>query len=507
MRVVGIEFEVINEMRKILRQGNREFAKVGLGEVFRALGAGKRTKVVATMGPATESTAMLEELIKEGLNVFRLNFSHGDYETQGKMVDLIRKSDKVLRPYGQPILMDLKGPSVRTGFLEGGKSVTLVKGQRLTLTTDYTFKGNKSKIACSYVKLPQSVKAGDTVFVGDGNLNLRVESVEPDQGLVHTIVQNNYTLGERKNMNLPGNSVDIPTLTEKDKRDIAEFAAPRHIDAISVSFCRTGADVREARRLLAEKGSKARVVAKIENHEGLYNLEEILKEVDAIMIARGDLGMEIPPEKVPVAQLWITQMCRKHRRPVITATQMLESMTKNARPTRAEVTDVFFASQQGTDAVMLSGETSAGEFPLDAVRHMRHAATQGEALFDHRGQFHLQDVPPSPQEALFQAAAAACIENESQAIVVLSSDPQTARLFSSVRAPAFLLAPHHDDAELRFNEFFSGLYGVQVLASDSNAQRITKSLEFARKLNLIPSAPVSTIVLDCDAQTLQVKQL
>lgn len=460
----------------------------------------KRTKVVATLGPASSTKEVIGQHFQNGLNVCRLNFSHGTHETHGKLVETVREAYQYsTRPFGHPIMMDLKGPSIRTGFLKNKQPVFLKKGEHLDITTEYSYLGDQNKIACSYSKLIDSVNEGDLILVGDGNLTLKVVSKTPAQNTLRTIVLNDYKLGEKKNMNLPGNAVDIPTITEKDAFDLKNFTVSYAIDLVSVSFCRTAEDVHNCRHILGLNGKNTKIVAKIENHEGIHNLKEIVKAADAIMIARGDLGMEIPSEKITIAQKWMTELAREHLKPVIVATQMLESMTLNSRPTRAEIADVTNAILDGTDCVMLSGETSAGNFPIQAVEAMRNIAVETENCIDYTDSFRTRTFyPESEAEALIIGSVSYSLESESDLIVILSDNPDHAKFCSLVRPKDFVMAPFNDDSTLRFFELFSGLYGVKISSDMSKERKIKESIAYAKKLGLIDAKynkPV--MVIDC----------
>lgn len=297
-----------------------------------------------------------------GMTVARLNFSHGDHKMHGEIVGRLREAFKKKKSLPCAIMLDTKGPEIRTGFLKDHANIKLTKGQSLEITTDWKHEGDSTKIACSYEKINQSVKVGSQVLIADGSIVTKVTEILPSG--IKVEVQNDAELGERKNMSLPGAKIDLPTVTEKDEEDIVEFGLKHGIDMIALSFTRTGQDVETVRDLLGPRGEHIKIIAKIENQEGLQNYDEILKHADGIMVARGDLGMEIPPQKVFVAQKWMIRKALEAGRPVITATQMLESMIKNPRPTRAEASDVANAVLDGTDCVMLSGETANGKFPL-----------------------------------------------------------------------------------------------------------------------------------------------
>lgn len=329
---------------------------------------GRRTHIIGTMGPACWDVDKLVQLFDAGLNICRLNFSHGDFESHGRTVDNIRLALKQRPNKRVAILLDTKGPEIRTGMLKDHKSVSLKAGQQLKLVTDYNVEGDETTISCSYAKLPLSVKIGGTILLADGSVVLKVLETAPESVLC--TVMNDATIGERKNMNLPGTKVDLPVIGDKDIKDILEFGLPHDIDMIAASFVQSPDDVRRIRDILGQKGQHVKIIPKIENVEGILNFDEILAVSDGIMVARGDMGMEIPPEKVFLAQKMMIAKCNVAGKPVITATQMLESMHNNPRPTRAEVADVANAVLDGTDCVMLSGETANGNFPVEAV-HVR----------------------------------------------------------------------------------------------------------------------------------------
>lgn len=327
----------------------------------------KKTKMVCTIGPKSESKEMLAKLVDIGMNVIRLNFSHGDYNEHGARISNIRE---VMKETGKKvaILLDTKGPEIRTIKLEGGQDVTLEAGQEFTITTDKSVVGNKSIVAVTYGAFASDLKVGDTVLIDDGLLNLTV--IEKDDVKVKCKVNNTADLGENKGVNLPGVNVNLPALAEKDKNDLV-WGCQQGIDFVAASFIRKKEDIIAIRELLEANGGKAvKIIAKIENQEGLDNFDEILEVADGIMVARGDLGVEIPMEEVPFAQKMMIAKCNQAGKMVITATQMLDSMIKNPRPTRAEVGDVANAIIDGTDAVMLSGESAKGKYVENAVRAM-----------------------------------------------------------------------------------------------------------------------------------------
>merc|ERR1712137_961395 len=390
-------------------------------------------------GPSCWDVEMIVKLIDAGMNVCRLNFSHGDHELHGQTVSRIREAAKLRPQKPVAIMLDTKGPEIRTGFFrEGvGKTIELKQGEELKLVTDYKYLGDSTCIALSYEALCSSVQVGSTILVADGSLSLTVKSIAEDH--VIATIMNSCRLGERKNCNLPGQKVDLPVLQEKDIDDLLDFGVPQGVDFIAASFVQSAEDVQFIRNTLGLRGRSIKIISKIENSEGLRNFNEIMAASDAIMVARGDLGMEVPPEKVTIAQKMMIARCNWNGKPVITATQMLESMVNMPRPTRAESSDVTNAVLDGTDAVMLSGETAAGKFPLEAVTVMRKICQTAESLMDYGGMYSskrirvLQEFQhmPSP-ESVCSAAVKATIDSVCSLIVVLTETGATARLVAKI---------------------------------------------------------------------------
>ena len=368
-------------------------------------------------------------------------------------------------------MLDTKGPEIRSGFFaDDAKSITLAKGSQLTLTTDYSFKGDSKKLACSYPDLPTSVKPGQSILVADGSLVLTVLECDEAAGEVITRVENDAKIGERKNMNLPGVVVNLPTLTEKDIDDIVNFGIRHNVDFIAASFVRKASDVRKIRSLLAENGGQhIKIICKIENLEGLQNYMDILAATDAIMVARGDLGMEIPPEKVFLAQKYMIREANIAGKPVITATQMLESMISNPRPTRAECSDVANAVYDGTDAVMLSGETANGPFYRDAVDVMVRTCCEAESsvnwnlLFQSVRNSTLKRYKLPASESIASSAVKTAIDVGAKAIIVLSETGNTARMVAKFRPgiPIAVLTPSESVARQSFG-VYKGCYAFTV---------------------------------------------
>ncbi|KAL7493615.1 hypothetical protein ACHAWT_005205 [Skeletonema menzelii] len=400
----------------------------------------RKTKIVCTLGPACWEVSQLEQLIEAGMNVARFNFSHGDHEGHKACLDRLRQAAKNKNRH-VGVLLDTKGPEIRSGFFANdAKKITLSKGENLTLTADYNFKGDSKKLACSYPQLATSVKPGQPILVADGSLVLTVLSCHPAEGEVVCRVENDCSIGERKNMNLPGVIVELPTLTEKDIDDIVNWGIKNEVDYIAASFVRKASDVHQIREILGEMDGKIKIYCKIENQEGMENYSDILAATDGIMVARGDLGMEIPPEKVFLAQKYMIREANIAGKPVVTATQMLESMITNPRPTRAECSDVANAVLDGTDCVMLSGETANGEHPVAAVSIMARTCVEAESAvnFDSLYQAVRNSTLKkygtlSTSESIASSAVKTAIDINAKAIIVMSESGNTARQVAKFR--------------------------------------------------------------------------
>ncbi|CAA7025378.1 unnamed protein product [Microthlaspi erraticum] len=395
-----------------------------------------KTKIVCTLGPASRSVPMVEKLLMAGMSVARFNFSHGSYEYHQETLDNLRQA---MLNTGMlcAVMLDTKGPEIRTGFLKDGKPIQLKQGQEITISTDYDLQGDEKTICMSYKKLAQDVNPGMVILCADGTISLKVLSCDKQNGTVRCRCENTSMLGERKNVNLPGVVVDLPTLTEKDKQDILEWGVPNHIDMIALSFVRKGSDLVQVRELLGKHAKTILLMSKVENQEGVANFDDILVNSDAFMIARGDLGMEIPIEKIFLAQKVMIYKCNFLGKPVVTATQMLESMIKSPRPTRAEATDVANAVLDGTDCVMLSGETAAGAYPELAVRTMAKICVEAESTLDYGDIFKRimlhAEVPMSPIESLASSAVRTATSAGATLIMVLTRGGSTARLVAKYR--------------------------------------------------------------------------
>jgi len=430
----------------------------------------RRTKIVATIGPACESREALEALLLAGVNVFRLNFSHGDPEQKAEWIKHIREISKQhKRPVA--ILGDLQGPKIRTGLMrDGGQQLTA--GQEVQITTD-DIEGADGLIPTIYRSLPQDVIPGDQILLDDGQLELTVVRVA--DGRVYCRVIIGGLLKDRKGINLPGVKVSAPALTEKDLQDL-QFCIAQEVDWVALSFVRTAAEVKRLKKLISQQDSSLKVVAKIEKPEAVDNFDEILAATDGVMVARGDLGVEIPSEKVPLIQKMIIRKSNAVGKPVITATQMLESMIGNPRPTRAETSDVANAILDGTDAVMLSGETAAGIYPQAAVKVMDRVARDVEGdpqlLTRRQEQLFSFEEHSSLTEAIGQAACRVAESVGAAAILAFTQTGSTAALVAKYRPNLPILAVTPTTKVRRQMALYGGVRSLKVPIQGTTEEQI-----------------------------------
>jgi len=396
----------------------------------------RKAKIVCTLGPASSTPEMIDRLIRAGMDVARLNFSHGSHDDHRRRVDAVRKASMRYEK-SMAVLADLQGPKIRTGKLAGGKTIQLKAGQRFTITAT-PCEGTAQRVSTSYKPLPHEVSKGDRILLADGLIELRVAGVRRSD--VITEVINGGELGEHKGINLPGVRLKVSALSPKDREDL-KFALSIGANYVALSFVRTAGDVKAAKAAIARLGHDAQVIAKLEKPEAIENLDEILQVADGVMVARGDLGVEMRPEQVPVVPKSIIARAREYRIPVITATQMLESMTQNPRPTRAEASDVANAIFDGTDAVMLSGETASGKYPLESVQMMERIIREAEAAS--------RDLPMRrrrPEEVLTvaetisEAVCHAALDLHMKAIAVFTQSGSTARFIAKYRPRPMVIA-------------------------------------------------------------------
>lgn len=397
----------------------------------------RKTKIVCTIGPASESLDMFKQLISAGMNVARLNFSHGDFEEHGNRIINVRQACKELNRT-VAVLLDTKGPEIRTGKFKE-EPIHLVQDESIVLTTEEIL-GDASRISVTYANLPQDVHIGSTILIDDGLIELKVEHVEGNE--INCKIINGGSIKSRRGVNVPGVKISLPGITEKDAQDIV-FGIEQGVDFIAASFVRKATDVLEIRQLLEKhNASHIQIISKIENREGVDNLNEILEVSDGLMVARGDLGVEIPVEDVPLVQKQMIKKCNIAGKPVITATQMLDSMQRNPRPTRAEASDVANAIFDGTDAIMLSGETAAGKYPTESVKMMARIAERTEVALNHRDLYLQQsrEQQATVTESISQSVANTALDLDVDAIITSTESGYTARMVSKYRPKAAILA-------------------------------------------------------------------
>ena len=433
----------------------------------------KKTKIVCTLGPVSENEETLRELIKNGLNVCRLNFSHGSHEEHKGRMDLVKKLREELN-MPTAILLDTKGPEIRTGKFDAPE-VLLEEGQTFTITMKDVM-GDKERCTVSYKGLANDVKTGDTILIDDGLVGLTVKEVNGDDIVCE--VQNSGIVKNHKGVNVPGVKVNLPAITEKDRSDI-EFGIEQGIDFIAASFVRKVSDVLAIREILEENNAThIKIISKIENQEGVDNLDEIIEVSDGIMVARGDLGVEIPTEEIPVVQKLMIKKCNEAGKPVITATQMLDSMIRNPRPTRAEVTDVANAIYDGTDAIMLSGETAAGKYPVEAVKTMATIAKRAEETMRNRRT--KINKSKNVTDAISYATCTTAMDLDARAILSSTASGHTARMVSKFRPDCPIIATTSDESVRRQLSLTWGVLPVMRNKSANTDQVIVNSIEAAK---------------------------
>ena len=433
----------------------------------------KKTKIICTMGPNTNDRNLIKDLALAGMDIARFNFSHGDHEEQAGRFALIKS---VREELNIPIatLLDTKGPEIRTGAVKDDKKVTLVEGQKYTLTTRQVPADDKINMV-TYAGLPADVDNGNTILIDDGLIELRVEEVVDGTDIVCTVI-NGGELGSKKGVNVPNVSIRLPGITEKDKEDII-FGVEQGFDFIAASFVRNAACIEEIKHLLWEHGSDIPVIAKIENAEGIANIDDIIRVADGIMVARGDMGVEIPAEEVPHVQKEIIKKCNAKYKPVITATQMLDSMIRNPRPTRAEVTDVANAIYDGTDVVMLSGETANGKYPLEAVKMMVKIAERTEReIKGHSVEYSNLHSKRSISSAVCNAAVQTADNLGAKAIICPTISGFTARLTSKLKPEAEIIGCSPYDNVLRKMQIYWGVRPLKTATEASTDKIIEHAL-------------------------------
>jgi len=465
----------------------------------------RKTSIICTIGPKTMSAERLVDLINAGMNIVRLNFSHGSYEYHGSVVKNAREA-AARTGVVLAIALDTKGPEIRTGMLTEDE-ISLAEGDLIKITSDKNreLNGDKDTIYVDYKGLPQVVPVGGIIFIDDGLLSLEV--VETGDNFVVARLRNAGKLGSRKGVNLPNVDVDLPAISEKDAADL-RFGVEQDVDMVFASFIRKASDVRDVRAALGPNGKHIKIISKIENHEGVRNFDEILDESDGIMVARGDLGIEIPPQKVFIAQKMMISKCNIAGKPVICATQMLESMTFNPRPTRAEVSDVANAVLDGSDCVMLSGETAKGTYPIEAVRMMADICCEAEAalyrdpLFETLKRLSRAKPIVDVTEAIACSAVNAAAEAQAKAIIVLTISGNTSRLVAKYRPACPIITVTRNGHTARCCHLSRGCHPLLYEKQQDNEkdwqldvdERIQAAVALSKSRGLIQSGDVAICV-------------
>ncbi len=431
----------------------------------------KRTKVVCTIGPSTDKEGVLEKMLQAGMNVARFNFSHGSHEEQAKRIAMVRAaSEKTGIPVA--LLLDTKGPEMRLGTFETGK-IELKAGQRFVLTAR-DIVGNDQEVSVSYKGLPKEVFPGNQILLSDGLVKLLVTSIEGED--IITEVLNNGPMSDRKRVAVPGIALNLPPVSEQDKADIL-FGISQEMDYIAASFMQRGSDVVAIRKILEENNSPIKIISKIESEEGVRNLEDILAMSDGLMVARGDLGVEVPAEEVPMIQKKMIRRCNELGKPVITATQMLESMMDNPRPTRAETSDVANAILDGTDAVMLSGETAGGKYPVQAVETMSRVAlyTESQIVNAEKGNgLHANCAVTTEAISSATVNIASCLN--AAAIISSTESGRTARTISKYRPSCPIIAVTPNEHVIRRCLLYWGVYPVKGCATTNSDEMVKQAV-------------------------------
>lgn len=450
----------------------------------------RRTKIVCTMGP-NENDYEVMKALAETMDVARFNFSHGDHEEHLSRLEKLRKLRKEL---GRPIaaLLDTKGPEIRTGLLKDGQKITLREGEKIVLTTEEVV-GTKEKVYINYDKLHEDVKPGNVILIDDGLIGLEVEAVNGVE--IQCKVTNGGELGEKKGVNVPGVPIQLPSITDKDIEDL-KFGIQEEFDFVAASFIRSADAVRQIRKILTDGGSQMKIISKIESQEGLDNIDEIIEASDGIMLARGDLGVEIDAKRIPQLQKELIQKCNYHGKLVITATQMLDSMIRNPRPTRAEVTDVANAVYDGTDAVMLSGESANGKYPVEAARTMASIVEYTEQFLNYK-QFKTRMVEKTMYESIGNAMCAASVTTASElkatAIVASTLSGITASMISKYRpiTPIYALSP--SQTVTRQMMLFWGVTPIWARRAETTDELFESSVEELKERKLLKSGDLCVI--------------
>ena len=450
----------------------------------------RKTKIICTLGPASEDEQVIREMMIEGMNVARFNFSHGSYEEHMKKFEMVKKVRKEL---DLPIatLLDTKGPEIRIGTFKDGK-VTLKKGQTFILTTNEV-EGTSDMVSISYKNLVKDVKVGNSILIDDGLVDLEVTNVTEHEIVCR--VKNDGVISNRKGVNVPNVSLTMPFISEKDYEDII-FGIEHGFDFVAASFTRTADDILQIRKIFQEhKCNHMNIIAKIENMQGVENIDEIIRVSDGIMVARGDMGVEIPMEDVPVIQKLIIKKVYNAGKQVITATQMLDSMMKNPRPTRAEATDVANAIYDGTSAIMLSGETAAGLYPIEALKTMVKIATRAEKDIDYQGRFKKRESLSNPDvtNAISHATCTTAGDLNAAAIITVTKSGKTARMISKYRPSCPIIGCSTYDYVCRQLNLSWGVTPLKIGEEQSTDDLFEHAVEATERAGIVSPGEVTVI--------------
>lgn len=451
----------------------------------------RKTKIVCTIGPSSENEKTFKELVLNGLNVARLNFSHGTHEEHKVKIDVIKKAREDMGT-STAIMLDTKGPEIRTRDFENG-AVELLQDQEFILTTRNIL-GNNKIASVTYEGFALDVKEGDTVLIDDGLISLEVIETINDTDL-KCVVKNGGTIKNKKGINVPNVNTNLPALTQRDIEDI-KFGIEQGVDYIAASFIRKAEDVISIRRILEDgNADNIMIISKIENRQGVENIDEIILVSDGIMVARGDLGVEIPAEEVPLVQKMLINKCNLAGKPVITATQMLDSMMRNPRPTRAEVSDVATAIFEGSDAIMLSGETASGSYPVEAVQTMARIAVMIENSLDYEEILKTKNggMTCSITDSISLATCRTCLDLKASAIISATSSGYTAAAVSKYRPVAPIIAATQNEQVMRKLSLYWGVYPIKIDKMNSTDEIIDKSVERALELGYIENGDLTVI--------------
>ncbi len=459
----------------------------------------RKTKIICTLGPAVDDDKKIAQLITAGMDCARLNFSHGTHEEQKVRFDRVRRISDELN-VSIPILLDTKGPEIRLKDFEGGSTV-LEKGQQFILDTDKTTPGDNTRIGLSYDRLAKSVKKGTKILMDDGKVELKVTEIKGSR-VICTVV-NGGKISNHKSINVPNAEISMPYISDADKEDLI-FGIQLGVDFIAASFVRTADDVKSLRKFLKDNGgSDIKIISKIENSQGIRNFDEILELSDGIMVARGDLGVEIAFEKIPPIQKYIIEQCNRKGKIAVTATQMLESMTQNPRPTRAEVSDVANAIYDGTSVIMLSGESAAGKYPVEAVKTMVNIALNTEESIDYRKAFDADKyaLEHNIRTAVCASAHSAAEYLDAQAIVVMTRTGHTARILSYFHPECPVIAATIETRGRRQLNLTWGVKPIDSIDLDTSDSFVEYAISKAKESRLVKKGDKIIIVISSSVET------